>query len=264
MGPRQSLRALPLPRAAAVVRVGGVVDDGADVDAGGLDGADGLLTTGPGATDDDVDLRHAHVLRLAGGVGGGELRGVGRALLGALVADRAGRRPGHGVAVHVRDRDDRVVVGGVDERLALGERALDAPLRALVGWCLGHSSDPLLPRGLLLAGHGAARALAGARVGLGGLSAHGQAAAVAQAAVAADVHEALDVQLHLAAQVALDLVVAVHDLAQAGDLGLGEVLDPRGGVDLGLGEDLLGTGPADAVDVRQRGHDALLARQVDT
>src|SRR5690606_41476138 len=50
----------------------------------------------------------------------------------------------------------------------------------------------------------------------------------------------------------------------AGDLGLGEVLDPRGGVDLGLGEDLLGTGPADAVDVRQRGHDALLARQVDT
>src|SRR5690606_36483985 len=82
--------------------------------------------------------------------------------------------------------------------------------------------------------------------------------------VAADVHEALDVQLHLAAQVALDLVVAVHDLAQAGDLGLGGVLDPRGGVDLGLGEDLLGTGPADAVDVRQRVHDAIRARQVDT
>src|SRR5690554_4402807 len=134
------LRTLPLARAATVVRVGRVVDDRAHVDAGGLDGADGLLASGTGSADDDVHLRDAHVLGLAGGVRGRELRGVGRALLGALVADGAGGGPGDGVAAHVRDRDDGVVVGSVDERLAFGDLAPDSLLARLGGWGLGHDS----------------------------------------------------------------------------------------------------------------------------
>src|SRR5690606_39095982 len=142
---------------ATVVRAGGVVDDGADVHPGGLDGADGLLPAGSGAADDDVHLRDAHVLGLAGGVGGGQLRSVRRALLRALVADGTGRGPGDGVAVHVGDGDDGVVVGSVDERLAFGEAALDPLLGGLGGF--GHVRSSLLLRGPLLAGHGAARTL---------------------------------------------------------------------------------------------------------
>src|SRR5689334_638344 len=48
----------------------------------------------------------------------------------------------------------------------------------------------------LLAGHGLARPLAGAGVGLGALAAHRQAAPVPRAAVAVDVLEARDVLLH--------------------------------------------------------------------
>ena len=75
------------------------------------------------------------------------------------------------------------------------------------------------------------RALAGARVGLRLLAAHGQAAAVAQAAVAADLLQALDVLRALAAQVALDREVLVDRVAQLGDLVLGEVADVGVGVD---------------------------------
>ena len=86
---------------------------------------------------------------------------------------------------------------------------------------------------------------------------------MAEAAVAADVHEALDVQLDLAAEVALDLEAAVDDLADLGDVGLGEVLDADVGVDAGLGEDLLGAREPHPVDVRERVLDALLTREVD-
>src|SRR5690606_17525528 len=243
----------------------GVVDDRTDMEAGRLDGPDRLLAARAGRADDDVHLRDAHVLGLARRVGGGELGGVRGALLGALVADRAGRGPGHRVAVHVGDRDDRVVVRGVDERLAFREVTLDALLRGLgVATSLSHAASASLLRRLLLASHGAARALARPGVRLRGLAPHREAAAVPQAAVAADVHEPLDVELPLTAQVALDLVLAVDDLTEAADLDLGQVLDPRVGVDLSLGEDVLRARPADTVDVRERRFDPLLAREVDT
>ena len=69
----------------------------------------------------------------------------------------------------------------------------------------GVSGLALLLGRLLLAGDlHALGALAGARVGLGVLAAHGQTAAVAQPAVAADLLQPLDVLRALATQVALD------------------------------------------------------------
>ena len=76
---------------------------------------------------------------------------------------------------------------------------------------------------LLLAGHGLARTLAGAGIGLGALAADGQALAVTQAAVAADVHQTLDVHAHLGAQVAFDLVAGFDDAAELADFVVGEV-----------------------------------------
>src|SRR5690606_34856152 len=144
---------------------------------------------------------------------------------------------------------------------ALRDAALGAPLGGL-RTCLSHVSSSLLRRPLL-AGDRTARALAGARVGLRRLTAHGQAAAVTQAAVAADVHQPLDVWLDLATEVPVDFELAVDDLAQAADLGLGEVLDPGVGRDLGLAEDDAGARSADAVDVWECRLYALVAREVD-
>src|SRR5205823_3532261 len=68
--------------------------------------------------------------------------------------------------------------------------------------------------GLLLAGHGLLRALAGAGVGLGALPVYRQAAAVPQTLVAADLDLATDVGRDLATQVTLDAVVGVDVVAQ--------------------------------------------------
>src|SRR5918911_950024 len=88
---------------------------------------------------------------------------------------------------------------------------------------------------LLLAGHlHPLRALARARVRLRALAVDRQAAPVAQAAVAADLHQALDVLRALAAEVALDRQLGVDEVAQLGDLVVGEVADVRVRCDAGL------------------------------
>src|SRR5690606_24438963 len=118
----------------------------------------------------------------------------------------------------------------------------------------------------LLAPHpdGPLRTLAGAGVRLRALTADRQAAAMAQAAVTPDLDQALDVHLHFLTQVALDLEIAVDVLPQAIRLILGQIPDPRIGVDADGLQDLPGPGPADAVDVRQRRLDPLFPREVDT
>ena len=84
-----------------------------------------------------------------------------------------------------------------------------------------------------------------------------------EALVAADLDLAADVGLHLAAQVTLDLEVGLDVVAQPGDLVVGEILGAQVRADAGGGQDLLGAGTADAVDVGQRDLHALVAREID-
>ena len=67
-----------------------------------------------------------------------------------------------------------------------------------------------------------------------------------------------------AAQIALDRVVGVDRLADLQDLLVGQVLHAALGRDRQLVGDLLGLGRADAVDIGQRDHHALVGRDVDT
>src|SRR4051794_18550036 len=117
---------------------------------------------------------------------------------------------------------------------------------------------------LLLAGNGALRALAGASVGLGALSADRQALAVTAALVGADLDLATDVGLDLATEVTLDLEVGLDLVAELDQLGVPELVDPKVRVDAGGGEELLGAGSADAEDVGEGDLDALVAREVHT
>src|SRR5260221_905801 len=213
----------------------------------------------------DLDLEHLHAMlhRLAGGAVGGDLGGIGRRLPRALEALAAGRGPGHGVALGVGDGDDRIVEAGIHVGDARGDVLAFATARPRRGW-LSHDGSLFLAAGLfLLAGDRARRALAGPRIGVRTLAMHRQALAVAQAAIAAEVHQPLDVHRHLAAQVALDLVVAIDDLADADDLVIGELVDPPLRGNAHLGADLLGFGPADAMDVGQADQDPFLRRYVD-
>src|SRR5699024_3893034 len=120
------------------------------------------------------------------------------------------------------------------------------------------------PSLLLLVGDGTLGTLAGTGVGLGPLAANGQPLAVADAAVAADLGQALDVHRHVAAQVALHGVLVANDLTQLGLVLLGQVLHAGVRVDSGLGQDLVGAGAPNAVDISEADLNSLLSRQVNT
>jgi hypothetical protein len=86
--------------------------DRADVQADGLQRADGGFAAGTGAFDADFDFLHAVRHRLAGGVLRDLLRGVSRALARAFEPDAPGGGPADEIAVHVGDADLRVVERG--------------------------------------------------------------------------------------------------------------------------------------------------------
>src|SRR5437763_8530448 len=117
---------------------------------------------------------------------------------------------------------------------------------------------------LLSASDGLLRALAAARVRLGPLPVHRQAAPVADAAVGADLGEALDRLLPVAPQVALDLELRVDVGAELRDLFVRQVLDLRVRIEAELRGDLARRRLADPVDVGQSDLEALLIREVDS
>src|SRR3712207_3946835 len=192
---RMGLDAATLGRAAAVVRDGGDVGDGADLEANRAERTDCGFPAGAGSLDEHVDALHTVLHRAATGSLGCHLRGEGGRLAGALEADGAGGGP----------RDDRAGgVGAGDHRVV--ERALDVGMSgddilllfathlagAGVTTCSSHKSGFLLEfwfhsrqaiarrlLGLLLTGDGLAGALATAGVGARALTTYREAAAVA-------------------------------------------------------------------------------------
>src|SRR4029079_14759359 len=87
---------------------------------------------------------------------------------------------------------------------------------------------------------------------------HGGRLAVAQPSVRADLLEALDVQRDLATEIALHRELAVDDLTDLRDLGLGEVAYADRVVHARLIEHLARVGRSDAEDVAERHVNALL------
>ena len=83
------------------------------------------------------------------------------------------------------------------------------------------------------------------------------------AAIAADFHKALDIERYVTAQVALHLEVMLNVFAQLADFVLGEILYAGVRIDAGFGNNLLGSGQADAIDVGQAYFHALLSGQVN-
>src|SRR5665647_2397856 len=154
---------------------------------------------------------------------GRQLCGERGGLARALVADLAGGGPGDHGTRGVGDRHDRVVEGALDVSDAHGDvLLLLAPRLAGAGGAgLGRHLVPCpvgqsggLLAGLLLAGHCALGALAGAGVGLGPLASHRKAAAVPDPLVASDLDLAADVRCDLRREVTLELVVALEEVTK--------------------------------------------------
>src|ERR1051326_8142885 len=115
------LYAPPLAGGAAVMRDWRHAADRRDGEAGGLQRAQRRFAARAGTRDLDFERAHAVLLRLLGGVLGGDLRGVGRRFARALESHGPSGRPGDGVALYVRDRDHGVVERRVHVRDTRGD-----------------------------------------------------------------------------------------------------------------------------------------------
>ena len=86
--------------------------------------------------------------------------------------------------------------------------------------------------GLLLAGDGFARALAGAGVGAGALAAYGQATAVTTTLIRTDLDLASDVGRNLATKITFDLIVGLDPVAKRNEVLVGQLSGPKVAADL--------------------------------
>ena len=119
--------------------------------------------------------------------------------------------------------------------------------------------------GVALDADGFAGAFAGARVGGGALSAHGQSAHMADAAVAFDALQPFQVHPDFPAQVSFDDQLAFLDgVDDLGELLFIQVFGPEMRGDIGALQDFIGRGGADAIDVTQGDIDPFIARYFDS
>src|SRR5438445_7181240 len=106
-----------------------------------------------------------------------------------------------------------------------------------------------------------ARAFACARIGLGALATHGQAAQVPDAAITFDRLQPLQIHSDLPPQVTFDYVFAIldsmHDLRE---LLLGQIFGADARINVGLRQDDLRVARANPINVPQRNFDALVWR----
>src|SRR5204863_163352 len=126
-----------LARTATIVRDRRHVTDRCDGEARRLQCTKRRFTARTGASNFHFQRAHAVFLRLLGNVFGRDLRGIGGRLARALETQRAGRRPGDGVALRVGDGDGRVVERRIHVRDAGGDVLAFAA--AYAGGFLAHS-----------------------------------------------------------------------------------------------------------------------------
>lgn len=81
-----------------------------------LEARDGVFATAAGAFDADFDVFHAEFDGFFRNLLGRHHTGKRRAFPAAFESAGAGRRPAQNVALHIGDRDDRVVEGRLDVR----------------------------------------------------------------------------------------------------------------------------------------------------
>ena len=116
--------------------------------------------------------------------------------------------------------------------------------------------------GLLLAGDGFARALAGAGVRARALAAYGQATAVTTSLVGTDLDLAPDVGSDLTTKITFNLIVGLDPIPKRHQVLVGQLMNSKVTTDLGSLQGLQGAGLAYAIVVGVGDLEALVTRAV--
>jgi len=195
------------------------------------------------------------------------LRGKRGALSRAFESLIAGAGPYDRIPAHVCNRDNRVVKRCLDVR----DSALNHPAFFFLPLLYTHANSFDSCRGLCLcsgrgpwlAAYARPAAFAGSGIRFCPLSANRQSFAVTQAAICTGINKPLDVQRHFLAKVSLDSMIAVDNFPHFDNLIFAKILDADSAIDTGFFQDLPGSSPSDAVDVRQPDVSTLIPRQID-
>src|SRR6266567_2342394 len=288
-----ALHSSPFRRTASVVRNRRDVTNRAYFDSRRRQRAHRRLAARSWTADAHIHAAHPVIARHVCGIRRRLLGGKRRALARSAEAERSRTLPRQNVAVHVGDGHDRVIEGRLHVAksmrnvlalllfegflLALFIRCGCCAARccwfchkfALSSWLLALSSKPKAKsqqqdlrfrrRFLLLRHRSLARTLAGTGIRMSALAADRKIAAVAESAIGADFDETLDVHRNFLAQVALYQPLGLNDGTDAVDLFFAQVLHLLHGLDLRLVTNTPGARMSDAVDIRQRDINMLLA-----
>src|SRR5712675_1606446 len=109
----------------------------------------------------------------------------------------------------------------------------------------------------------AARALAGARVGMRALAAHRQIPAMANAAISLNFNQPADIHLDLFAEIAFDPAFLLDGLANVIDFFFGQIANLLGVIHAGFRRQLFRALPPDAIDGGQANPQPLLNRKIN-
>lgn len=116
------------------------VTNEADLEANGIDGPHGGLTSGTGAFDQNADTAHAVFLRFARSDFSSLLGGERSALAGPFKTGSSTARPAHDIPVHIGEGDNRVIEGRAD----MGDPGRDILLLFLFTTSLRSSHESIL------------------------------------------------------------------------------------------------------------------------
>jgi hypothetical protein len=122
----------------------------------------------------------------------------------------------------------------------------------------------MLPHPLLNPSNGATWTLPRPGIRVRTLATYGKAAPVADTLVGSNINLALNVLRDFSTQVTLDLEIRINVVAQEFHLLIGEITDPRGGINPYSGERLRRTGAPNPVDICQADLRSLVSGKIDT
>ena len=162
---------------------------------------------------------------------------IRRVLATTFETHLSGTGPRNNISVLVRQCHDHVVERGLDVRLSIRlddnvsfpHRTAGTPrflllFRHIILDLRGVETVRLLPRRLLLSGHGLATSLARTRICTGALSTYRKPPAMSKAPVTPNVHQSLDVHLYFRTQLPLDKVLVLNEAPHASGLLLRPVV----------------------------------------
>lgn len=211
---------------------GGDIPDQLDLKTGRLQGPQGRFPARPRPFNKNVHRAHPIFHCFFGSLLGGQLGGKGGALSRAFKPLSSGTGPGDHISNRVRNRNDRIIKGGLNMDNPDGDIFLFFSFLNGLFYLFGHGS----PRKLffLLASQRSTRAFAGSSIGMGSLSAGWKGFSVPKPPVSTQIHQPLYAHGNFSPQISFHPAGTVHHLSNLGYLDFRQLIGLEVQWDLGF------------------------------